>query len=698
MTDTGAGPIFSVRQRRRGTASAPFAVRQTTRASGNAYVVQVAGDYEDRSVTVARLPLAAVPIDPAEIRLADLAYVGPDPGHRDAVAGALAALQPSISRANIVVLLGDAGSGRRTAALRILTKLGLEPKRIHALEQDWDTPRVEQIPHLPGDGYILDLTAYQDLGDEFYTGLAGYQHAVLGQETFLVVLATAGTWHPNGRTRVPALAVPVPSAVAVATSHLRVLTDERVGWLNEHPLADVLGPRATPGEGARLAQAISQATDDQQGRRAAADEFQDWWNHLSKWFATSEHPGDLADRTLLIAAALLDGAPAAVIMDAADSLFTAVGGSLPTGGALAGRDLDRRLARIDASRDGDRVSLDSKRRGVDVAVLEYVWEQRPQLRSVLLGWASDISSAQGAAANHLERIAHALTRLAVASGGSQVLEVLTDWTDQGRSHHRFAVSMLGTLALDPTLGIAVRKNLYDWARQKGTSEDRARAVAEVCGGPLGQRYPRIALTRLRLLAARTDGRGGEAVATALRSLAARPQQCLLVLAEVLAWAESTDEQNSNAGAIAFLALVDLTALDSVGGLLAAELAREGTSSEAMHLFARGWHAARRHAPSSAGAMASLAAWLDVPDIPQEDRVDIAAAIVRERLGETDVAGMLLRGATTPSGETVRELALARLLYRMPEGSQDQEPAEAVPQHEQSDTAQEDPPSEDPADT
>jgi hypothetical protein len=641
-----------------------FVVRQRARVSGHGSVWQVAGNYEDNRHTfvTGRLPLRAVPIDAVEIRLAERAYLHSSPGQQDVATGLLEALRPSAGQRNILVVLGDPNSGRRTTALWLLRQLGLSPKEIYGLELDWDTPRVEQLPRLESSGYVLDLTAYESLTGDFYADLSTYQSEVQCQLTYLIILATPGAWRPGVASIVRALPVTPPTAHAVALSHLRAVQEDRAGWLNEAPLAQVLAERASPGEGARLAKVIALAEDSDEGRARAADEFQDWWNHLSHWFASSERDADLADRALLIATALLDGAPCAVIMDAADKLLRSVDGNLPAGGALAGRDLEKRLLHIDAARTGDTLSLDARRRGVDHAVLEYVWEQRPQLRSTLLEWASDISGSKGVAKDHLQRVAVALTQLAAVSDGGQVLAVLTDWIDQGSApHHRLAVGILGTLGLDPVLGVVVRKNLYDWARQKRTSEDLARAVAEVCGGPLGQHYPRMALTRLRLLAAREDGHGADAVASALRDLAATPELRALILSDVVAWAESTDEASQVVGATVFLMLTDLATQDSPGQALAADLAEQGPDSTAMALFARGWQATWRHASNTDRVMASLATWLDLPNLAQDVRTDIAEAVVREQLGKAGVAKLLLGDAFTSSGKAVRETVLDRLM-------------------------------------
>src|SRR5262249_29692943 len=157
------------------------------------------------------------------------------------------------------------------------------------------------------------------------------------------------------------------------------------------------------------------------------------------------------------------------------------------------------------------------------AVLTHVWQQRPQLRSVLLEWASDLSIPGGIAVKYLSRIAEAITRLAAGPSGDTVLQVVIKWAETDRKTHRqLAVGVLENMTTHAAIGAAVRKSLYDWATQKRTSEALAEAIAKVCAGNLGRMYPRVALTRLRLLASRDDQHAADSVAEAVRSLASSP--------------------------------------------------------------------------------------------------------------------------------------------------------------------------------
>ncbi|WP_046497398.1 hypothetical protein [Streptomyces odonnellii] len=642
-------------------------VQQQIEASGQAQVTQVAGDYEEHHHQYVRgwQYLRSASVDDSELDLAGHAFVDP-PGPQGSgqVAQAVSMLSRPYRKSHVLVLCGEAGTGRRTAALHALRKAGVPRKQISWLILDWDQPRTEQIPHTGGRAFILDLTGYQVLPEDFYTGLADYQKQAQAADAVLVILADSNGWNPRTLSTVPTVHLARPSAAEVAEAHLRHLAAGRMDWLTHDPLNDLLAPAAPASDGARLARLIAEAKDDDQS--AVGKQFTDWQKHLETWFERHSAPGDLQERALLIAAALLDGAPAAVVLGAADQLFTEVGGELPRGGALSGRDLDKRLDEIDASyTDDEGISLEQKQRGLSGAALKYVWRQRPQLRPVLLEWASQISAPNKIAVRHLQRIADCLVPLSLLPGGSTVLSVARRWIETDRvAHRQLAIHILETMALHPVAGVAVRKQLYDWAQQKTTGEQLIAAVAAICAGELGQRYPRVALTRLRLLASRDDDQARDAVADAVRTLASTPEQRVLVLSEIVEWAESTDSTIRKAGASTFLALTDITS--DVLLPLPADQESTGEAVDAPdvlagQLFVRGWRAALQEPTAAQAAYRHLAAWLDSPKLEDPQVLPLAAQVMRGYVGQEGPSGLLVG---SPDSSELGRARRAQLLTQL----------------------------------
>ncbi|WP_405593830.1 hypothetical protein OG741_37680 [Streptomyces sp. NBC_01410] len=635
---------------------------QQADASGNARVTQVGRDYVEHvhQYVRGREYLRGLGMDDREMDLVEDAFVDvPGPNGPGQVVHAVSKLKHADGPGHALVLLGETGAGRRTAALRVLRDAGVSRERIRWLVLDWEQPRTEQIPHTKGHGFVLDLTGYSALPEDFYTGLADYQKEAEAAEAFLVILAAPNSWDPGPFTTVPTVRLARPPAREIAESHLRYLSDGRLDWLTGAPLDALLAKATQASDAARLARLVAQAEGDD--RDAVKQEFTNWREHLRLWFEKHSEPKDLRERALLIAAALLEGVPAEVVLEAADQLFTEVGGVLPPGGALAGRDLDMRLCSIQASRlGGESISLDAERHGLAQAVLSYVWQQRPALRRALLEWASRISAPQGIAVRHLRRIAEVLAQLSLLPGGATVLAVVSTWIDTGRSAHReLAVDVLEAMALAPVTGAGVRKQLYDWAHQKNTSEALATAVAEICAGKLGQMYPRVALTRLRLLASREDGRAREAVAKSVRALASIPEQRMLVLSEIVDWSESADETVGRAGASTFLALAE----DPNGTLGSPATAQEtaSASDEAAiaQFFVRGWRAALLEPATGERAYAHLAAWLDSPELSDNQVLPLAAAVLRGSIGREGPAALLVSHGTD-LGRTRRRTLLDQL--------------------------------------
>ncbi|MFJ9718539.1 hypothetical protein ACIRPQ_21805 [Streptomyces sp. NPDC101213] len=640
---------------------------QQATASGQAQVKQIFGDYEEHQHRYVRgwEFLRGVGVDAREMELVQHAFVdSPGLSGSGQVAHAVSRLKRPYDRSRVLVLCGEEGTGLRTAALRVLSDVGVPTEQIRWLVLDWDQPRTEQIPHFEGHGYVLDLTGYGVLSKDFYTGLADYQKEAEAAGAFLIILADPNGWNPGTLTTVPAVPVDRPPAMQVAEAHLRHLAADRLDWLRGAPLDALLAPEAPASDAARLARLIAEAQEN--GQEAVKQEFTDWREDLRKWFEAHAQPEDLRERAFLVAAALLEQAPVSVVLEAADQLFAVVGGRLPDGGALAGRDLDQRRKAIKASLvNGEDISLEAEQHGLSAAVLKYVWQQRPQLRPVLLEWASRISTSNGINVHHLRRIADCLVQLSLLPGGSTVRSVASTWIDTGREAHRqLAVEILETMALHPVTGVAVRKNLYDWAQQKTVSRELIQAIAEICAGRLGQRYPRIALTRLRLLASRDDELAREAVANAVRTLAGNPEQRLLVLSEIVGWAESTDGTVRTAGARTFLALTDLTspALLPLVTVPSREADGDPADELASKLFVQGWRAALQEPLENRAARDHLAAWLDSSELSDNQVLPLAAAVLHDQLGKAGTAELLVGSPdSTDLGRTRRKRLIDQLI-------------------------------------
>ncbi|MEV7968267.1 hypothetical protein AB0O34_20125 [Sphaerisporangium sp. NPDC088356] len=231
----------------------------------------------------------------------------------------------------IVVLLGDAGTGRHTAALWQL--LGCSPREaLHELEPTWSRPQRRLLPPAEaGHGYVLDLfNATEEPAEDFGKGLLSW---VRESEAFLVVLVTGRVWAGPWTQPLKHLLVSLPSPDArdLIERQLDTLSlDDRVHLLDEEPLAKIFGSAPRAEDAARLAEIIRKSTilkvED------IADEYSGWKGWLEEKF-----PKPLGTRTLFWSAALCDGGRTMSILQLSEALRVELGEDRSPGGCSGRR-------------------------------------------------------------------------------------------------------------------------------------------------------------------------------------------------------------------------------------------------------------------------------------------------------------------------------------------------------------------------
>ena len=120
---------------REGTGTVPM---QQAEAYGQGRVTQVAGDYEEHHHQYIRgwEYLRGVQVDDREMDLVEHAFVDAAiSGGPGQVAQVVEMLQRPFERRSVLVLTGEPGTGRRTAALRVLRDMGVPRERIRWLRR-----------------------------------------------------------------------------------------------------------------------------------------------------------------------------------------------------------------------------------------------------------------------------------------------------------------------------------------------------------------------------------------------------------------------------------------------------------------------------------------------------------------------------------------------------------------------------------
>lgn len=576
--------------------------------------------------------LMGVPIDPSEIERCRATFVD-HPKFAEA--------KGALERESAVALLGAPGWGRRTTGTVLLASLGLVPERVVVDAEDFG----RQLEIERGHGYLLDLDENSgQLTVKAGDWISSLATQLRGVNSCLIVRARSDSWRALGihDDAFPVTRLMALPAIKVFQAHLARSVSDPVAdaWAQHELIGQHLGA-ATPPDGVRLATiaaaaSAAKAPFDQQVAQAIA-EYRNWAVQLAGWFqSTSGKEG--YPRALLLAAAALEGAPAATVFAAADRLAKIVELPRKPGGALAGPDASELVGEIQAEL-GQDASIRFARPAYGTSVLDHVWSQRPQLHVDLREWLTGIP---GSGDEDCQLAAESLTRLAIRQQESGlVCAAARQWAQESASRRELAVTGLTEAALSEEIGRDVRRQLYDWARTTGAGEAIHLAVASVCAGQLARHYPQIALTRLRHLVVRPNAIVQESVFDSLTRLAGEPALYFSVVGEVSRWVHE-EEPRRSAGLRAFLRL----ATPEEAGQIAI-LAQPGQRDSS--LLGELWHEALRDERTDgvAGAAAVLASrWLDVAALGQVPRVPVLEALAGSCQSSIDVgllAGIAFAG-------------------------------------------------------
>ncbi|WP_157747105.1 hypothetical protein [Micromonospora echinofusca] len=445
------------------------------------------------------------------------------------------------ARSRVIVLRAPESSGRRSAGMRLLADASVPAGRHFELLPDWDEPDVATLPEERNAAYLLNLRGVASpLPAQFFQDLVHYAGKLNAADSYLVVAASSDVWAgrlPEAATgiRVVDIERPVPRKVVE-----QYLPADRVIWLDDpgSSFFGVLPAESAPSEAVRLADVIVRAKGPVDVERL--DEYLGWTDTVRSWFRGGSR--DVESRAIRIAGAVLNEAPAAVILDSADVLLRAPEIDLPqeVGGLLARPDASKRLEPAGMSFDPVTGTAHLVHASQGPALLTYLWTQHIQLSEVLTRWLQEISS--GPARGNLDVLAGALTTLAQAVGISPVLKLVDGWlalNDVGSID--LVGDLLSDLAVHPTLGGKIRPELAKWAGGK-SQPARQQAIARAVANEFGRTYTSQALNRVRSLL-RSPGSEDvrQRALKALRRLIATPELTALTVDTLVKWISAETE-------------------------------------------------------------------------------------------------------------------------------------------------------------
>ncbi|QKW20016.1 hypothetical protein HUT16_13905 [Kitasatospora sp. NA04385] len=612
----------------------------------------------------------------------------------------------------VLLVIARRGCGSSTFVRRLCADHASTATAILDLEPDWDAPSVSRLPLEPQRVYILELkNPGTDLpGSGFLDRLAAFGEQLLAGGSRLIVTFTEQLWESVDGWQHPQVPVvhlrAAPDPQRLVEEHLRS---------RKHPAAIAYVRTATARallrgmnavEATRAVETVirqwgSAPTGSEQqavlswlpplaGRRRSSapppeqgfdqelaarieSALGDWRIELDRLFnEAATGPGSsslsLRLRCLLVSLVVHRTAPAHTIDQDALALETALvraspGGSHgePTVATLfSGQGLRSRLAALSAQVDPyDQVVFD--RSGYTEAVLVYVWDNFPQIRSVLLDWLVRLPVRNRTAANPAARALAELIlrhkdidrldesrRIAVEAGRTALLAEVT-----------------GRVLADEHMRRGVWQLMTAWAKsQNGPGQaviDICRPVLLAPGSRPGDR--RLAMTRLRHLAQHAEnGLRGRLLAL-LDDLAAEERTLPLLVGEVDTWL--TRDRPGHLGTLSLLALLKVRQEGESGPWL---LSTPAPLPE--RLLTRGLAELLGNFRDHPEAVPRAAGWLHpVPEGEGLDQVLDCLAAALSASAEADPSMHLMSALTEADSDPgrLRNLLFQRMLAGTPQG-------------------------------
>jgi hypothetical protein len=387
----------------------------------------------------------------------------------------------------VLVLRGRPGTGRRTAALRMLMQVG--PKASEVIALDPGTESADFADHVqPGGAYVVvDPITTQDspLRDIHLNAI----RRRLGDDGLFVVVAAHGTvmeevtahdWQPLPAadiTRAHLLhaiqgpAADGPAGDAAAADKLRRL-------LELEPTVRYLSAGPSPTEAADFARLLVEYAagrcDDEElsryGRRSAEE-------IASRWFSEDQPSGGapLRDKAFLISLAVFDGLPYPLVAELGDLLYirlrTVEEPDRTAGYPVFGSPPEDRLRLARAQEHDEETDTAWGRLPERIVAfqndslwsiaLRHVWTSHPAVRKPMLAWLDTLVT---------DRRTFVRLRAAVASGvlaaadfGYAFDSFLNQWGSSPRPMQRQLAAWALYTAAEHGMDTAVRRLLSDWS-------------------------------------------------------------------------------------------------------------------------------------------------------------------------------------------------------------------------------------------
>jgi hypothetical protein len=445
-----------------------------------------------------------------------------------------------------LIVTGERGSGRRTAALYLLNRVSADGP-IYELAPTWKRPWIKVLPAMPPSARcLLDMSeaTAEPTPADFGKKLLDWAKE---NNICLVVIGADETgarrWAGSAGSAEVRLRSPDARELAARELSLTAAGEARTAILDAPPFTNIWLSAPKAEDTRRLVELIVE--EPFRSPEQITDEYQGWRQWIDKTLSEKK----IGPRTLMWAAAFCDDGQRGSVLRMSEDLRRRLEEDRSPAAVLADDPASQRLGQAEIKPNGDRVRLDPTRHGIAKALRVYLWREfeDPPLRGLLTDWL--VSQLMELPPDDAQRLAQGVLDIVVRFRDDDLLRALRDKLTGDKQP--IAARLLSHAAVDPQFGAHVRSGLYGWVKD---SRSWADLVAAVCGGEFGEQQPGTALVRLGW-AAQNSGPASPALAKALASIAARHPA--VVLESIAKWLD--DKNRLTAGINTFLALASTSA-------------------------------------------------------------------------------------------------------------------------------------------
>ncbi|TQM11843.1 hypothetical protein [Pseudonocardia kunmingensis] len=476
----------------------------------------------------------------------------------------------------MVLLAGELGIGRRTAAWQLLDGIGDDDSRpIQVLrpEPGSDGGRVLDAEDVvERDRLLLDLSDVDDqLFEAVQDELTDFFGVVAASAAVLVVLLPSFVTRPRSEFRARTALLERPDGRQVLYRRLREYGIAIPAGALLPDVANLL-TNGSVGDVAELASLIREARSDVPDGTAeswfgvAVKRLSDRDTEISQLVAA--HPS-AADRALLLSVALLAGADAATVLAAEERLLRKVRHTVGPAPDFERSGLGARLTAI-----GGRLHVDGRvaftAAGRAAAVLNHFWTHFPSLRNDFARWVIACGDL-GAEDAHRETMVARFVEQSLAVGRpGDVFAAVAVWAGDARVPALLASAALEYGLTSVEYGWAFRRRCYEWATDHTNGRTAAPArladlLVAACRRVIVQTHPEQAIVRLRHLTRHPEPAVAREATTALVEVVGSDRSRMRYLLTRLTGGRRSDADARRADARLFLTTVVPELLVARGG-------------------------------------------------------------------------------------------------------------------------------------